>query len=278
VAAREAKCHRIDVEACDHTPGVGSLLAALKADSLGLWIRRQRPANGARPRASQMAGPDGNDDDELGRARRSQCGRRALAQQQIAVEPRRFVAAHLPSPAYPPTPASNMWLKRLKPTQHSDARPCQSVGVQNNPASAATPGYQTPDTPPSTASSTASLAHPPLTCLASPAPPACHGFCLRNVQRSAKPSQIPRRTPANRCRFTAVGEHVPASLAYQCCQLSRLCASATGHSSSPRSICTRRRDPRRYHSRNIPARNRADIPRPPFSRRPVERAACTRRL
>jgi hypothetical protein len=140
------------------------------------------------------------------------------------------------------------------------------------------PGYQTTDTPPSTASSTAPLAHPPLTCLTSPAPPACHGFCLRNVQRSAKPSQIPRRTPANRCRLTAVGEHVPASLAYQCCQLSRVCASATRYSSSPRSICTHRRDPRHYHCRNIPARNRADIPRPPFSRRPVERAACTRRL
>jgi hypothetical protein len=116
-----------------------SLPAALNADSLGFWIRRQRPANGARPRADQMAGPDGNDDDELGRARRSLCARHALAQQQMAVEPRRFVAAHLPSPAYPPMPASNMWLKRLKPTQHSDARPCQSVGVQNNPASAATP-------------------------------------------------------------------------------------------------------------------------------------------
>jgi hypothetical protein len=171
-----------------------------------------------------------------------------------------------------------MWLKRLKPTQHSDARPCQSVGVQNNPASAAT--HRVPNTRhPSLYGRQHSTTRPsPLTCLTSPAPPACHGFCLRNVQRSAKPSQIPRRTPANRCRFTAVGEHVPASLAYQCCQLSRLCASATGHSSSPRSICTRRRDPRRYHSRNIPARNRADIPRPPFSRRPVERAACTRRL
>jgi hypothetical protein len=139
------------------------------------------------------------------------------------------------------------------------------------------PGYQTPYTLPSTASSTPPHL-PHITCLTSPALSAYHGFCLRNVQRSAKASQISRRNPANRCRFTAVGEHVSASLAYQCCQLSRMCASATRHSSSPRSICTRRRDPRHYHSRDIPARNRADIPRPPLSRCPVERAACTRRL
>jgi hypothetical protein len=88
---------------------------------LGLWIRRQCPrmAPGQR-RTRWLAQMVTTTTNSAGRA-----ARHALAQQQIAVEPRCFVIAHLPSPACPPLlgmPASNMWLKRLKPTQHTEAR------------------------------------------------------------------------------------------------------------------------------------------------------------